>query len=73
MAKTYTFVCYDNEDKCTTEVTFKTDNDCWDGFDGPMSKFFDFLKGCGFVFDINSEIGVMDDDGDFRSSVNQHF
>ena len=68
MAKIYTFTCHDNEDKVTTEVSFSTENDCWDGFDGPMFKFFDFLKGCGFCFDLNAQIGVIDEDGDFRSA-----
>ncbi len=66
----YVFSCMDSDDDTSTVVSFKTENDCWDGYDGPMYKFFDFLKGCGFVFDINAEIGVMDTDEDeFRSAA----
>lgn len=68
MIKEYTFTCYDSEDKTTTSVEFNTDNDCWDGYDGPMSKFFDFLKGCGFVFRINDQLGILDSKGNFRSA-----
>lgn len=67
--KTYTFSCHDTIEHCTTEVSFTTDSDVWSGYDGPMFKFFDFLKGCGFVFDIESEIGVLDKRGNFTQAA----
>jgi hypothetical protein len=36
-----------------------------------MYEFFNFLKGAGFVFDINAQIGVMDKDGDFTSAIEE--
>lgn len=57
--KHYVFECYDEEEDSLTTVKFVTENDTWSGYDGPMWKFFDFLKGCGFVFEVDSEIGVM--------------
>ena len=67
--KHYTFTCYDDEDGVTTTIELSTDNDCWHGFNGPMWRFFDFLKGCGFVFHHNANIGVMDESGEFKASV----
>ena len=67
--KTYTFECYDSEDRVTTKVEFSTQNAAWSGYDGPVSKFFDFLKGCGFVFRINDQLGIMSQKGDFTSSI----
>ena len=61
--KTYTFTCYDSNPEgfgTQTSISFTTECDTWSGYEGPMFKFFDFLKGCGFVFDINKEIGVLD-------------
>lgn len=55
----YTFKCEDTEEKTITEVHFATESDVWSGYNGPMWKFFDFLKGCGYVFDIHDEIGVL--------------
>jgi hypothetical protein len=34
----------------------------------PMSEFFNFLKGIGFVFDMETQIGVVDRDGNFREA-----
>lgn len=56
--KTYTFTCTDTEDSSRVSVTFDTDNDAWSGYNGPMWMFFNFLKGCGYVFDSEAEIGV---------------
>jgi hypothetical protein len=68
MAKTYKFKSYDSEDDVTVSMEFTTENDAWSGYDGPMWQFFNFLKGNGFVFNHNSEIGVMIDD-EFRSAT----
>ncbi len=67
--KTYKFESYDDEDNTRTVVEFTTDNDAWSGYDGPMYQFFNFLKGQGFLFDVGSEIGVIDNDGDFRAAA----
>lgn len=66
--KHYCFECYDEKEKTTTRVEFETDNDAWSGFDGPMWKFFEFLKGCGYVFHHESQIGVLDESGEFREA-----
>lgn len=66
--KRYTFECYDEEEQSTTRVEFDTENDAWSGYNGPMWKFLDFLRGCGFVFHHNAEIGVMDDNEEFKSA-----
>lgn len=71
MSKRYSFECYDEEDQTTTRVEFDTENDAWSGYDGPMWKMFDFLKGCGFVFDVNDQIGVMQENGNFRAASNE--
>lgn len=65
MTKTYSFSCYDDEDNCTVSFSYDTKSDSWIGSEGPVWKFFDFLKGCGFVFGNESTIGVMDKDGKF--------
>lgn len=65
----YTFECVDEENNTRTVVEFSTENDVWSGYDGPMWKFFDFLKGTGYVFDIEDQIGVMSETfGGFRSA-----
>jgi hypothetical protein len=69
MSKTYSFSCYDEEDQTRTVVEFETESDAWSGYSGPMWKFFDFLKGCGFVFHHNTEIGVVKEDGEFVSAA----
>lgn len=69
MTKHYRFECIDDEDSTSTIVEFSTENDSWHGYDGPVYKFHDFLKGCGFIFDINTEIGFMDEDGQFENST----
>lgn len=66
--KHYTFTCHDDESGTTTTCDLSTESDLWSGFDGPMWRFFDFLRGCGFVFHHNSNIGIIDEDGDFRSA-----
>lgn len=58
MIKHYKFECYDEETKTEVKVEFSTDNDAWCGHDGPMWQFFNFLKGCGYVFDMEAMIGV---------------
>lgn len=63
MSRSYRFECYDSEDRTSVNLEFTTDAETWSGFDGPMCKFMDFLRGCGYVFEINAEIGVMDEDG----------
>lgn len=72
MSKTYRFECIDRDDDTgmctTTSVDFETDCDMWSTYAGPMQKFFEFLKGCGFVFDINTQIGVQRESGEFESA-----
>lgn len=66
--KTYKFECYDEEDKTLTTVSYTTDCETWSGYDGPMWKFFDFLKGCGFIFNPDTEIGVQHPERGFESA-----
>jgi hypothetical protein len=47
--------------------------DAWSGYDGPMYRFFEFLKGSGFIFSTNTMIGVQEEDGEFRSAVDDNF
>jgi hypothetical protein len=72
MSKTYRFECIDRDDETgmcsTTSVDYETECDMWSTYDGPMYKFFEFLKGCGFVFDLNTRIGVQTKDGEFESA-----
>ncbi len=67
--KHFRFECFDDEDQTKTTVEFETESDAWSGYSGPMWKFFDFLKGIGFVFHHNSEIGVIKEDGEFVSAA----
>ncbi len=71
MAKIYKFECFDDDDQTRTIVEFETDCDAWSSYDGPMWKFYDFLKGCGFVFHHESQIGVLNKDGEFTSASEQ--
>lgn len=57
--KTYRFECYDSEQKKQINVEFCTESESWSGFDGPVYEFFNFLKGCGYVFYPEDELGVM--------------
>lgn len=71
--KTYTYTCYDSEEGTTTTIELNTENDCWHGYNGPVYAFFKFLRGCGFVFGVNDELGVMKHGGaDFVSCVNDY-
>ena len=58
MGKFYRFEEYDDENQSRVIVEFDTESETWSGFDGPMWKFFEFLKGCGYVFGQDAEIGV---------------
>lgn len=70
MSKTYVFECHDDDEDTHTSVSFTTNNECWSGFDGPMWKFLDFLKGAGFVFSNEAKIGVMNNNfGSFESAT----
>jgi hypothetical protein len=69
MSKRYEFVCYDDEDQTRTVVEFETESDAWSGYNGPMYNFFNFLKGCGFVFHHNTEIGVVKETGEFVAAA----
>lgn len=73
MSRFYRFECVDRDDETgrdtTTSLEYETDCDTWSSYDGPMSKFFEFLKGTGFIFDVNTKIGVMKDDGEFESAT----
>lgn len=62
--KKYTFICEDDDDNTTIQHSFITEHDAWSGYDGPAYMFFNFLKGCGYSFDLNSELGVMDHTAD---------
>ena len=64
---TYRFECYTPEGKHIT-MEFNTENPCWSGLNSPMFNFFDFLKGCGYVFNVNDQIGVMTEDDGFKSA-----
>jgi hypothetical protein len=68
----YRFECneYDENGAYTGSTTkvFRTDTDSWSGYDGPMWGFFEFLKGCGFVFDVEAMIGVMKDNEEFTGA-----
>lgn len=70
--KRYKFECVDfdseTNEETRTVVEFTTNTDTWSGFSGPMWKFYDFLHGCGFVFDKHAEIGVLEKTGNFRSA-----
>jgi hypothetical protein len=48
----------DGSVKVTVEVE-SDESDAWSGHSGPMWNFFDFLKGCGFIFNPSDEIGIM--------------
>ena len=61
----YTFTCEDTENGTVTTIELNTENDSWTGIDGPMWKFHDFLRGCGFAFKLNDQIGIMQKDGKF--------
>jgi hypothetical protein len=70
MSKTYRFECVDTDDETgetTTTIVEVNNSDCetWSGYNGPMYKFYDFLRGCGFIFGVNTQIGVMTDEGEF--------
>jgi hypothetical protein len=73
MAKVYSFECFDDDDQTKTVVQFETESDTWSGYDGPMWKFFDFLKGCGFVFDHEAQIGVVNKEGNFVSASEDRY
>ena len=63
----YTFV-YEEDGKQLTHQIFideETGDHTWNK---PMSEFFNFLKGIGFVFDMETQIGVVDHDGNFREA-----
>lgn len=64
--KTYKFTCVDHDDDSKTTVEFTTEDEAWSGYNGPMWMFYNFLKGCGYIFDINSELGILDDAGEFH-------
>lgn len=71
----YTFICeqLDENGKVVgmTAKSITTDCETWAGFDGPMYNFQEFLRGCGFSFGVNDEIGIMSNkngEDDFRSA-----
>lgn len=45
MTSKYTFIC--QTDEGDTVVTFSQEEDTWEL---PVEKFYNFLKGCGFIF-----------------------
>ena len=59
----YRFTC--EEENRTVTHEFETESDMWSRYDGPLANFFTFLKGVGFVFEVNSAIGVMKENGQF--------
>ena len=68
MTKTYRFESYDEDDKTVVKYEFDTDSPLWSGFDGPMFHFFNFLKGCGFCFGLEDQIGIADEN-EFKSAT----
>ena len=67
----YTFICEQTDEEGLITSTVKSitlsPETTWSGSDGPLHNFYLFLKGCGYIFDINDEIGVMNNDtGNFR-------
>jgi hypothetical protein len=67
--KTYKFESYDEDSNVKTVVEFDTESDMWSGYEGPMYNFFNFLKGSGFVFDLEDSIGIMQGNGDFKAAA----
>lgn len=55
--KKYTFISEDGGTKNIME--FETESDSWCGYDGPVYNFFMFLKGCGFTFGEDGDMGVV--------------
>lgn len=64
MSKHYSFECYDDEDKSTVRVEFETESDAWSGYEGPAYRFKLFLQGCGFVFDKECQIAIINSNTD---------
>lgn len=75
MSTVYRFeqITHDEETGAESRITyeFSPSVETWSGYDGPMHQFFNFLKGCGFLFGVNSEIGVIDKNGEFRGAVDE--
>lgn len=63
MTKKYMFAVEELDEDgnvVSTKVhTFTTEHEAWSGFEGPMYNFFQFLRGEGFGFGKDAEIGVM--------------
>lgn len=60
--KLYKFECVDEDQ--VVSLTFRTENETWQE---PMARFLEFLKGNGYVFRMNDEIGIMSK-GEFTSA-----
>lgn len=61
----YSFSCYDQDEQKTTTIEFSDENDAWSGSSGPLYNFFNFLKGCGYLFNVDDNIGIMRENGTF--------
>ena len=66
----YTFICEQTSEEglvTTVKSINVSPESAWSGYDGPLYNFYLFLQGVGFLFDIDDEVGVMDNDtGNFR-------
>ena len=81
MTSHYKFTCteYDEETGSEKVVTVEINpqHDAWSGFDGPVYEFFNFLKGCGFIFENNAQLGILETKGNnagtlkFSSSIQE--
>ena len=75
MSKVYRFSCVDTDDDTGlvthTSHEFETNGHVWSGFDGPMYQFHLFLKGLGYVYGINDQIGIMGDNGEFTGATDE--
>ena len=63
MSKKYKFTVWDDDLNEHVDFAFTTEDETWGT---PVYKFHQFLRGCGFEFDLGSEIGITDKHGEFR-------
>lgn len=60
----YTFIC-ESDGNTTVKTITCIDDATWGT---PLFEFFNFLKGCGYLFKLNEELAVADNDtGDYRT------
>lgn len=56
MSKKYTFICVDSDNQTETMTTLTTDESTWQA---PVDLFFNFLKGTGYLFNLEEELCVV--------------